>query len=356
MAGWWWFLATSGIVYGSFTAVGCIVLIVYNVRTEHLRRQRLKEEVDHYAEFVGEYHNAVSEDVEPKPPSLEVYSKTIWSPMSVTNCRDYRRNCSETLSARLYGDDQSRPAESPLATGLPLASGSITSWSIYDEDRQQFTSINSTPFYEPEEGEASSSRLSTLSSPSTSPRTPPAENMHHALERPKLTVSTIWEGRSLNNNNDTPTTATVSPNSQDEGLTPYTATEYSPATSIASSYASFARRDLDCEDDDDDDQTGRASFETVGLDVDALYRAEFDVDMEACRSSSRSQSDFYYFGKDAKEAEKQWHESVSRMTKKMSSTIQSLFVKGKVGGETQQQQQQQQQEQDNVPVRQFLEV
>lgn len=346
MAGWVWFLITSAIVYGSFTAVGCVILIAYQLwQHKSLQKQKLKEEVDLYAQFVGEYHSALAHDPATKQRSLEVYAKTVWSPASVTNCRDYRRNCSETLSTTLYGDDQSLAARSPLPTG----SASITSWSIYDDDREEFTSINSTPFYEFDGAEASSSRASSTSSPlSSNNSSPTAEGipLHHILERPRLTLATMWPPHSC----DTPTTATMSVYSQEEGITPRTATEYSPATSIGSDYTSYVNEQMDCVD-----PMGRASFETVGLGADGLYhRSEFDL--EAGRHA-RSGRDEDCYGEDhSEEFEQQWPESVTRMTKKMSSAIQSLFVKGKTESESLQQQQQQQHQEENVTMRERVEV
>lgn len=305
MASWGWFLATSGLVYGSFMALGIVVMVFYKVWSTKLQTQRFRQEVDYYADFVGQYHSTLVHDPAPKAPSrgLEAYSQTAWTPASIINCRDYRRNCSETLSARLNGDDQSQRSGSPLPSGV----SSIGSWSIYDEDREQFASIVSTPLraHDYDEGEASSPFI-----------TPPSAVMHNAhriANRPRLTLSTtMWPPSSVWGDNS-PTTATISPSSQEEGVTPCTGTEYSPATSIASSYRSFVREDEDCFLD----PTGRASFETVGLGGCSPHRREFDV--EAYR---------FKMGAVGQESEQQWHESVARLTKMISCAVQSLFVKG----------------------------
>lgn len=342
MAGWGWFFATSGIVYGSFTAVGCVVLVVYKIYSTKMEQQKFRAEIDHYAQFVGEYHTAVSQDTVPKQNenSLEVYSQTVWTPATATNCLDYRRNCSENVSATsLYGDDQqSQRAESPS----PLATGkeSITSWSIYDEDRQQFTSINSTPFsvVNWDNGGESSSSSSSYSSPETNtlsspPITPPnavVHNMYHNTRRPTLTLSTKVLPPKSSSWDVTPSTATtMSAYSPADSLTPYTATDYSPATSIASSFSAERMEEEDC----CGSPVGRASFETVGLGAGSPLRNEITAD--SYRYYQRRESgDAEYWDED--EGEQQWQGSMTRMTKKMSSAVQAMFVKGTGDGEARQ--------------------
>lgn len=343
MEGWGWFLATSGLVYGSFMALGIVVMVFYKVWSTKLQTQRFRQEVDYYADFVGQYHGALVRDPAPKEQSrgLEAYSQTAWTPASIINCRDYRRNCSETLSARLYGDDHSQRLGSPLPSGV----GSIDSWSIYDEDREQFASIASTPLpandYDVGEASSSSSRLDTASSPVITPPSPVMHNTHRIANRPRLTLSTTTWPLSSAWSDNTPTTATTSPVSQEEGITPCTGTEYSPATSIASSYRSFVMEDEDCFFD----SMGRASFETVGLGGGSPHRREFDLEAYRFKMGGVGGADT------AQESEQQWHESVARMTKMMSCAVQSLFVKGRTDG-----QETQQQRQEFVPVRECMEV
>lgn len=141
---------------------------------------------------------------------------------------------------------------------------------------------------------------------------------------------------------------------QEEGITPCTATEYSPATSIASSYNSFVderytEEEEDCCGSSDDaaaaEPMSRASFETVGLGAEASpLRRDFDLEAYRFDRRSGSSSD-----DGSEDYEQQWHESVTRMTKKMSSAVQSLFLKGKADGLSQQQL-------GAVAVREFLEV
>lgn len=298
MAGWGWFLATGGIVYGSCMALGMVVMVVYKIWSLKSQKQKFRQEVDYYAEFVKEYHSGLARgpQVQTKQQcSLEAYSQTVWTPVSATNDRDYRKNCGETLSASLYGDDlESQRSGSPLPRATRL--GSISSWSIYDEDQEQFTRVvasSPSPTRDNDEGEACS---------------PSASTSLVLAKRPRLTLSTaIWPMRSSwSDGLNTPTTGscTSAGSEQEETFTPCTGTEYSPATSIASSSSSSSPPYTSFEGD---------CFETVGL-----GEAE-----------------------DEQQQQQQWHESVARMSKRVSSAVQLLFVNGKTDG----------QETDSVSVR-----